>query len=242
MSKIDGSSKTGVRKLLRDVCIRTIETHGWGLTKAPGVGNAQVYDLVKGGDSRRVAIRTSQDRWIAFPRTKDDAKWSTLSEVDVVAAAVLDPEDREFARIHLFDADDLRSRFDRAYDARLKAGHSIPRGRGVWIALYEHESEVPVTLIGAGAGLATPPVARVRLDASSGSGVSSGSPAVDRAQASVGKADGGRLTPAGVKAGSSVAREGRHDYGGPLTIAEAKARLAATLGVDPSSIKITVEA
>ena len=29
---------------------------------------------------------------------------------------------------------------------------------------------------------------------------------------------------------------------GPLTIAEAKSRLARTLGVDPTSIKITVEA
>jgi len=33
-----------------------------------------------------------------------------------------------------------------------------------------------------------------------------------------------------------------NDDAGPLTIAQAKTRLAQTLGVDPGSIKITVEA
>ena len=118
----------------------------------------------------------------------------------------------------MIDANEMRNRFDRAYAARLAAGYTIPSGRGVWVALYENDVSDPVTLVGAGAGVANKPIARVSL-----------------AEATA--------PAASVPVMATVQREdaGNGDEES-LTIADAKTRLARTLGVDPSSIKITVEA
>ena len=193
-----------------------LEREGWTLSKVSGFGNARIRRLVRDGKSKLAAIRTTQDQWIAFPRTQDDTKWATLSEVDAVVVASVDPDDPKVARVHMIDANELRRRFDRAYAARRNAGYSIPVGRGVWIALYENEVSDPVTLVGAGAGIANAPIARVPL-------------------AAVGP------PTSNAPAGTTRPAAGATDDG-TLTIAEAKARLARTLGVDPSNIKITVEA
>ena len=218
MTDVGGPRKTRIRRLLVDSCIQVLERDGWNVTKVSGFGNARIRRIVKDGKSKLAAIRTTQDQWLAFPRTKDDTQWATLSDVDVVVVASLDPGDPQYARIHMIDADELQGRFDRAYDARRAASHSIPPGRGVWIALYEREAADPVTLVGAGAGIANAPVARVRLTDVAAPAASS--------PASIAAPAVGASTP-DVRA---------------LTIAEAKAGLARSFGVDPSNIKITVEA
>lgn len=216
MTDVGGPRKTRIRRLLVDTCIQVLESEGWRVTKVSGFGNARIRRITKDGQSRLAAIRTTQDQWLAFPRTEDDTQWATLSDVDVVVVASVDPDDPLFARIHMIDADELRGRFDRAYAARRAANHTIPRGRGVWIALYQNEASDPVTLVGAGAGIANAPIARVRL--------------TEVAAPATG-------SPAAADATSASARDEK-----ALTIAEAKAGLARSFGVDPSNIKITVEA
>ena len=218
MTNVGGPEKTRTRRLLADACLQVLEREGWTISKVSGFGNARIRRLAKDGKSQLAAIRTTQDQWIAFPRTQDDTKWATLSEVDAVVVASVDPDDPKTARVHMIDANELRRRFDRAYAARRTAGHSLPVGRGVWIALYENEASDPVTLVGAGAGIACAPIARVPLAAVGAP--TSNTPAAATTQ------------PAA--AGTTV--------DGTLTIAEAKARLARTLGVDPSNITITVQA
>jgi hypothetical protein len=44
-----------------------------------------------------------------------------------------------------------------------RAGHKIPIGRGVWVSLYIPEGNDPVSHVGAGAGLKTPPIATIPL-------------------------------------------------------------------------------
>jgi hypothetical protein len=105
----------------------------------------------------------------------------------------------------------MRERFNRTYAARKKAGHVIPIGRGVWLSLYTPESQSPVHLVGAGAGLKHPAFAEVPLD------------------------------PATLISNDDEVAEEADVGESPLTIAEAKRRLAHSLGVDPSSIKIIVE-
>lgn len=112
----------------------------------------------------------------------------------------------------MIEGDEMRQRFDRAYSARIAAGYTIPLGRGVWVSLYSREATDPVTHVGAGAGLDHPPIATVQLEPEESD------------------SDGGAETKV-------LNNEDR-----PLTFAEAKRRLAMTLGVDPSKIKITVEA
>ena len=211
--------KKRIRKGLVAAALETLERNGWTVTRVTGMGTGRVRRITKDGKTRLAAIRTTQDTWIAFPRTDDDTKWVTLSDVDVVVvASVDDPNNPKFANVHIVEAKEMRDRFDRAYAARLAAGHTIPLGRGVWVSLYQDEGTSPVQLVGAGAGIAHPPVARLPLD-----GVNA------------------------KEAGSSVATAHRaDDQSGeedkPLTIAEAKVRLARSLGVEPSSIKIIVEA
>ncbi len=203
---------------MAEACLHVLEREGWLVSKVSGFGNARIRRLTKDGESKLAAIRTTQDQWIAFPRTQDDTKWATLSAVDAVVVASVDPDDPKVARVHMIDANELRRRFDRAYAARRSAGHSLPVGRGMWIALYEKEVSDPVTLVGAGAGIASAPIARVPL-APVGAPISNAPATATVQTAAAGTADDGTLT-----------------------IAEAKARLARTFGVDPSNIKITVEA
>ena len=142
----------------------------------------------------------------------------TLSDVDmVVAAAVDDPTNPKLAKVHIFDANEVLSRFDRAYAARRNARHRIPLERGIWVSLYHEETNDPVNRIGAGIGIKYPAIAKVPLNMNDG------------------QATGGSTPP-------TWADAGEHEDDRPLSIAQAKARLARTLGVEPGSIKITVEA
>ncbi|KRR29110.1 hypothetical protein [Bradyrhizobium retamae] len=192
--------------------ISALEKDGWKVARVTGSGKSSVRRITRGKDSKVVSIRTTQDRSIAFPRIEGDKSWRTLDEVDaVVAASVDDKENPQCANIHLLPGDEMRDRFNRTYQARLKAGHTIPIGRGVWLSLYADESTNPVHHVGAGAGNKYPPFAKVPLDAAA---LISAESEVDEEES---KADEG------------------------LTIAEAKRRLGITFGVDPSSIKIIVE-
>ncbi len=208
--------KKRIRRALISAAVSTLENQGWTVTGVKGGGRkGRVRRITKGGKSLQAVIRTTQDTWIAFPRTKDDSKWVTLSDADVVvASSVDDPANPQFALVHILPAEEMRDRFDRAYAARLAAGHTIPVGRGVWVALYEEEGTSPIQRVGAGAGIAHPAVGRVSLNA-----------------------------PAPSAAAAPAAQISADDQDfEPLTIAQAKTRLARTLGVDPSSIRITVEA
>jgi hypothetical protein len=202
--------KASMRDRLFGIGLDTLRKEGWKVDKIPGFGKSSVRRITRGGRSRKVSIRTSQDTYVAFPRNEKDNGWITLSDVDVVLAVSVDDADEpKFGQVHMIEADEMLERFDRAYAARVDAGHKIPLGRGVWISLYLEDESEPVGRVGAGAGLAHPPIARIPLNAE--------------------------------KPGSDEGGERDH-VDDPLTIAEAKRRLALTFGVDPSSIKITVEA
>jgi hypothetical protein len=206
------AEKLSLRSFLLQVAEEALVKGGWKVERIARSGKASVRRITRGQEQKRVSIRTSQDTWIAFPRTSDDAAWATLADVDfVVAASVDDRLDPQFAQVHLVPGDDLRHRFDRAYAARKKAGYSLPIGRGIWLSLYEEESANPVTLVGGGIGLAYPPIAKLPLP---------------------GQGLGGQ--DAESKPAHSVAPDA------PLTIAEAKRGLARSFGVPEDAVEITI--
>lgn len=213
--------KKRIRIALLNAAFSVLEREGWKVGEEDGGVRGRVRQITKDGRKVLAAIRTTQDTYIAFHRNEDDTKWVTLSDVDVVIVASVDSgEQPKFAQVHILDAKELQKRFDRAYTARRKAGHSldsIRKGRGVWISLYLPESNEPVNRVGAGIGLEHPPIVKVAL----------GQP-VSAAAAP---------TPS-----LSAAGAGGDDDFAPLTFAQAKIRLARTLGIDPANIKITVEA
>jgi hypothetical protein len=212
MTNIFGSpDKVTMKTQLFEAGIRALEGAGYKVERVQGSGKSSVRRIVNGKESKVVSIRTTQDTWIAFPRTEHDKGWRTLDDVDlVVAVSVDDPHNPKFAKVHMLDGNEMRDRFNRAYAARKRAGHTIPIGRGVWVSLYIPEGNNPVSHVGAGAGLNTPPIATIPIMG-------------DERLA---------IEPA---AGVENTFE-------PLSIPEAKRRLAITLGVKPENIKIVVDA
>jgi hypothetical protein len=212
--------KKRIRRALVSAALAVLERDGWKVSRVKGGGKSRIRRITKNGTTKLAALRTSQDLWIAFPRNEDDTAWATLGEVDVVvASSVDDSTNPQYAQVHIFDAAELRERFDRAYAARKAADHSLPVGRGVWVSLYRDEATDPPSLVGAGIGNLRPPIARIPLDAPETVAAPPAPPAPIR--------------PPAVSFADPDDR--------PLTIPEAKLRLARTLGVDPGSIRITVE-
>jgi hypothetical protein len=224
MTDIFSTPKKVITKYrLFEIGMDFLRKEGWKVSKIQGFGKSSVRLITKGNRSLKVSIRTSQDTWIAFPRDKKNTKWNTLSDVDVVLAVSVDDSDNpKFANVHWLDAAEVRDRFDRAYAARKAAGHSIPLGRGIWVSLYRPEADEPVNRVGGGIGLAHPAKVTVPLKPS---------------DAEDDNEPGTTDAPQDDNGDDAAA-----DDEEPLTIAEAKRRLAKSLGVEVSSIKITVEA
>ena len=206
-----------LRKELRRLGEKALQDLGWTVERVSRARKSSVRRITKGSESRRVSFKTSRDRWIAFPRNDADTGWKTLSDVETVVVAAVDPDNPAFARVHMIGADDLKARFDRAYAARTAAGYSIDRARGVWIPLYHPDGNDPVKHVGGGAGLEHPHIARCPLESVVGA-------------------------QPGIESTSAKPLEPKLDPAELLTIPEAKRRLARSLGVDPAAIKITVEA
>jgi hypothetical protein len=218
------SGKKELRKRLFRIAVKTLQDRGWSVERTKG--GASVRVIKKDGVVHRVSIRTSQDQWIAFPRLPDDTGWATLGEVDVVIAVAVDevhPATPGNALVHWFEGHDMRARFDRAYAARRAAGHTLPKARGIWVALYKDEDGTP-TNVGGGAGNdPSSQLARVSL--------------LDGDPEQAPLAGGISPSPRAQQAPASTSTDDR-----PLTIADAKRRLALTFGVSETNIKISVEA
>ncbi|WP_210168901.1 hypothetical protein [Rhizobium etli] len=224
MTNVNGSPiKAATRRGLFEFGVETLEKQGWTVSRILRGGKASLRQISKGSEKRRVSIRTSQDAWIAFPRKRSGDGWVTLDDVDfVVAVSVDDKINPTLACVHMIPADDARARYERAYEARKAAGHTLPVGRGLWLSLYNEEAPDPVSYVGAGMGLAYPPIATLDL-------AKEGFPQ-DGEEVDDEVSDDGPGTSAEVPA---------HEI--PLTIPEAKRRLAESLGVPISAIKITIE-
>lgn len=203
--------------------VTALEEKGWKVERIPGAGKSSIRKITKDGQSKVACLRTTQDTWFAFARDAADSKWVTLEDAAVVVVVSVDDRfNPQYAQVHMLDAADVRDRFDRGYAARKAEGHVIPIGRGMWMSLYEKEDTTQARLVGAGMGLKNPPIARVPL-----------TPAdiVDEAETEEELEE-----PAEVAAVAAPAKAEE----APLTIPEAKRRLALTLGVEPANIKITV--
>ena len=208
--------KIAIKTKLFNAGIEALEQDGWKVERISKVGKSSVRRIIKGNESKVVAIRTTQDTRIAFQRDSEDKEWVTLSIVDmVVAVSVDDVDNPRFANVHFIDGAEMRDRFDRSYNARMAAGHSIGAGRSMWLELYEPEQSDPPRRVGAGVGLKHKPVATFPL--------------------SEVEASDKKSKPAAVEAVPIVSKNT------PLSISDARHQLAETLGVDPANVKITIE-
>ena len=213
MTNISASpAKVALRRRLRALGEQALRKEGWTVEPA-GVGKSSMRKISRGPITKLATIRTSQDTWVAFPRNDTDSGWSTLEDADVVVLSSVDqPVAAGRLKAHVIDADTVRAHFDRAYAARVAAMHQIQKGRGVWIALYEKEAKSPTNLVGAGLGLLFPAVMEETIEIS----------------------DAATSTEPQVETASTKPVH-------QLTISEAKALLARSLGVSESAIRISVD-
>ena len=157
-------------RTLRDCARSALEADGYEVAKAPGVGRSAIWTIRKNGKEQLAAVRTTQDRWIAFPRMSPG--WTTLDDVEVIVVAAVD--DRSYPRaveVYLFPADEVHRRFEAAYEARIKAGGKVRENFGMWVGLDRGAQETPNTT-GSGivddfAPMATLPLPGSRMAAAS---------------------------------------------------------------------------
>jgi hypothetical protein len=214
-------------KRLFEIGVEYLESEGFEVMRVPRSGKKSLRRVKKGREEYNVAIRTSQDQWFAFPRD-DDGNWLGMDDVDVrrvivVALNTRDEGKEKIALVHDFSADEVRKRLNKNFDARYAVNPNFDTSHGNWISLYTEEAKEPTSLVGAGIGIKFPPVARIPLLGETPDEV-----------------DEDDLAEAADLTHEPAATQFRVEDG-PLTIPEAKRRLALTFGVDPSAIKITVE-
>lgn len=122
--------------LLVNAAKRAADAQGYSMERVPGRGLSNIWNVTKDGETKVASIRTTRDRWIAFPPLEGGAKWKTLDDVDTVIVATVDSkEEPENIEVYIFPADEVRERFDAAYDARQKNGQSVKDNFGMWIGL-----------------------------------------------------------------------------------------------------------
>ena len=135
---------------LVDAAKKTLQDSGYELKKIPGRGLSNMWEITKNGTTERASIRTTRDRYIAFPPLDGGEKWRTLDDVDVVVVATVDDkDDPQNVEVYIFPAKEVRSRFDASYAARIEADMTVRDGFGMWIGLDPSDRELP-THVGSG--------------------------------------------------------------------------------------------
>jgi hypothetical protein len=124
------------RRVLVDAAKRGAAEAGYSLSKVPGRGLSNVWTFRKEGKTQVASIRTTRDRWIAFPPLEGGKKWKTLDDVELVVVAAVDSkEDPKNVEVYIFPASDVRQRFDAAYAAHVAENHAVPDNYGMWVNL-----------------------------------------------------------------------------------------------------------
>ena len=149
--------------LLVDAAKQALGESGYALHRVPGRGLSNVWLYTVDGQRGSASIRTSRNRWFAFPPLEGGTRWKTLDDVDQVVVAALDHADNPLhVEIYVFDAPTVRERFDAAYAARTAAGHRVKDDYGMWINL-DRDDRGAVTGVGSGLAQEFPAVATYRL-------------------------------------------------------------------------------
>ena len=111
------------------------------------------------------AIRTTRDRWIAFPPLENGTKWKTLDDVELVVVAAVDSKENPTKiEVYIFPASDVRKRFNAALAARTKAGNVNRDNFGMWVAL-DPDTRGLVNGVGGGIAAQYKPIAIYSIEA-----------------------------------------------------------------------------
>lgn len=162
MSIMEGEWGSVWRRMV-EVGRSALETNGFEFASPPLVSRATVWDIQKGQNVSKIAVRTSQDRWLGFNPSGDG--WKTLDDVDEVLAVTVDHVKKpEKFEVYLFTADEVRRRLNKNKAARMRKGHKGLDKYGNWIAFDRKDHVDSPTGVGSGIAELRPPIAVVPID------------------------------------------------------------------------------
>lgn len=150
--------------LMVSAALEGAKQQGYSLKRQPGRGLSNTYEMAKGGKVQVASVRTTRDRYIAFPPLESGKRWKTLDDAELVlVSAVDDPANPQNVDVYLFPAAEVRKRFNEAYAARIANGHTVRDNYGMWVMLDKGDSQV-ISQIGHSLALDYPRIAHFTLD------------------------------------------------------------------------------
>lgn len=130
-------------RFLTDAAVKAMREAGWSVSKAPGQGRSNIWNITKKGRSGSVSIRTTRNRWIAYQPQNNGKKWKTLDDVDFVCISAFSYNDVSDepggVSVHLLDASVVQDVFRSNYTARTNEDHNVTNDFGMWICMDECE-------------------------------------------------------------------------------------------------------
>lgn len=221
-------------RLLVDAALKAMEAEGYSLNRVPGRGLSNIWNVEKNGKKFVASIRTTRDRWIAFPPLDGGKKWKTLDEVDVVAVAAVDSkENPRNIEVYVFPADDVRKRFNDAFAARTKAGQVNKDKYGMWVGLDQDKRGIAAS-VGSGIVDYHKPIANYSIDAL----ISEVATEADDAEPAI-------EDRREVRVNSEPTRDPGQSTPGPSTIAEVmswvRQHIAEAAGVSPEAVRLDLK-
>lgn len=213
------------QKILVNCARQVLSEAGYQIRPVPQPGRGVIWQIERGKERSRTAVRTTRDRWFAF--NPSGTGWKTLDDVERVVVVALAVDDPGVAEVFLFPAETVRGYFDDARQARLAAHHRVAENMGMWICLDPVETG-SVTGVGSGIAATHRPIGRLDLTL----------PEIARHAAPA--------TPPAGRPGEAAAAPAATTLEG-TTIAEvmaaARRRIAALAGVpeDAVSLKLRIE-
>jgi hypothetical protein len=144
--------------------LKGAEQAGYTLKRQPGRGLSNTYEMTKDREVKVGSVRTTQDRWIAFPPLDKGKRWKTLDDVELVLVSAVDNrENPQNVDVYLFPADEVRRRFDASYAARIAEGHTVRDDYGMWVPLDKGDDQV-ISQIGHSLAVDYPAIAHFTID------------------------------------------------------------------------------
>ena len=163
-NRLKEMGETASWRLMVSAAIEGAKKAGYTAKRQPGRGLSNTWELSAGGISKIASVRTTRDRYIAFPPLDGGKRWKTLDTVDLVLVSAVDePGDPQNVDVYLFPADDVRKRFDASHAARIENGHTVRDDFGMWVMLDRGDDTLPGQ-VGHSLAVDYPAIARFSID------------------------------------------------------------------------------
>ena len=138
------------RRVMIAEALKQLKELGYKTQRLPGRGLSATSSFEKEEKKGKLCIRTSTDRWFAFPSTGDG--WKTLDDVDTVIVVTVDHVDNpQNYQVYLFDAEEVTKRFNASRSGRIENGLVVRENFGMWVALDKFPDDY-IQGIGSGIG------------------------------------------------------------------------------------------